>query len=117
MKPKPYASVHEMLVHGEKPPRSMLPYDIYPNDKAGFLTFAVCGEFIALPLVTLGKASLRSDAASIVLEFGSTIVQIDGTGLEELFESILLGKVRVVRAGKHPSCSIETVRFREITLV
>jgi hypothetical protein len=116
VKPKPYTSVHEMLDDAGKLPRSMLPFDIYLKDKAGFLTFAVLHEFIALPLPALGKATLRGDASSIALEFGRTVVQIGGRNLDDLFESILLGKVRVIRIGRHPSCSIETIRVSEIVL-
>ena len=100
-----------MLAQGDRQPRAIAPYDTYKSDKAGFLTLAVRGEFVALPLLTLNKASLYGNAASIVLEFGRLIVKIEGSKLDDLFEDILLCKVRVVRAGKHPSCSVESIRM------
>ena len=116
MKPKPYRSVHEMLTHGDKPQTSILPYDTYPNDKAGFTTFSIHGKFIAFPLPALCKASLGDNASSISLQFGSTVVCVDSKELDELFEDILLGRVRVVRMGVHPRCSVEKIRFSEIAL-
>jgi hypothetical protein len=113
LKPKPYASVHEMLLQGDRPQGSILPYDTYTSEKASYLTFAVRREFIALPLLSLNKASLRGDADSLALEFGTTIVQITGRNLDDLFEDILLGKVRIIREGKHLSCTVDTIRFRE----
>jgi hypothetical protein len=113
MKPKPEISVHDMLALGDKLPVTMLPYDTYSQDRAGFVAFAIGGEFIALPLSALVKASLRAGATSIALDFGPLLVRIDGRGLDELFESILLERVRVVRTGRHPSCTIESVRIAE----
>jgi hypothetical protein len=113
MKPKPDISVHEMLALGDRLPATILPYDTYSHVAAGFVAFAIGDEFVALPLATLAKASLRAGATSIALEFSSLLVRIDGRGLDELFESILLGKVRVVRSGRHPSCTVERVRVSE----
>jgi len=113
MKPKPNISVHEMIALGGKLPEKYLPFDTYTQDQAGFFAFAIGDEFIALPLATLSKASLRGGATAIALEFGTLLVRIDGRGLDELFESILLGEVRVVRTGRHPSCTIESIRFTE----
>ncbi len=111
MKPKPQMTVREMLDQDSRtPPKAILPYDTYERDKAGFLTLAAQGEFIALPLLALGKASLRGEAACIVLEFGRLLVKIEGRKLDDLFEDILLCKVRVVRVGKHPNCSVEFIR-------
>ena len=117
MKPKPYATVHEMLAQEGKPPRALLPYDTYADDKAGFLTLAFRGEFISLPLLSLSKASLRGAALAIVLEFGTTLVQIDGKQMGDLFEDILLGKVRVIRTGKHPLCTVENIRISDVSLI
>lgn len=113
MKPKPYTSVREMLDLGDKLPAMFLPYDTYTQVTADFVAFAIGDEFIALPLSALGKASLRAGATAIALEFGSLLVRIDGRGLGELFEDILLAKVRVVRTGRHPSCTVESIRLSE----
>jgi hypothetical protein len=111
MKPKPNMTVREMLDQDSRtPPKTIPPYDTYEKDKAVFLTIAAQGEFIAFPLLALGKASLRGEAACIVLEFGRLLVKIEGRKLDDLFEDILLCKVRVVRVGKHPSCSVECIR-------
>jgi len=117
MKPKPQTSVQEMLALGDKLPAVFLPYDTYIHDKAGFVAFAIGGEFIALPLPALSKASLRAGSTAIAMEFGSLLVRIDGRGLEELFESILLGQIRVVRTGRHPSCTVESIRLSETVAI
>ena len=113
MKPKPQISVHELIANGDKLPATFLPYDTYSQERAGFVAFAIGGEFIALPLSALVKASLRAGATSIALDFGPLLVRIDGRFLDELFESFLLEKVQVVRTGRHPSCTIESVRIVE----
>jgi hypothetical protein len=113
VKPKPQISVHEMLALGDKLPASFLPYDTYTHVTAGFVALAVGDEFIALPLSALAKASLREGSKSIALEFGSVLVRIEGRSLGELFECILLGQVRVIRTGRHPSCSVDCIRLSE----
>jgi hypothetical protein len=113
VKPKPQISVHEMLALGDKLPASFLPYDTYTNVTAGFVAFAVADEFIAFPLSALIRASLREGSKSIALEFGTLLVRIEGRSLDELFECILLGQVRVIRTGRHPSCAIDSIRLSE----
>lgn len=114
MKPKPTLTVREMLDQDSRtPPKAILPYDTYEKDKAGFLTLAVQREFIAIPLLALGKATLSGEAGSIVLELGRLIVKVEGRQLDDLFEDILLGKVRVIRAGEHPSCTVKNIRITE----
>ena len=109
--------MEELLQGVPKAPRPLLPYDTYPDEKAAFITFAIGEEFVALPLALLAKASLQSNFRSLSLEFGSILVQITGKDLDELFEAILVSKVRVIRKGKHVKCSIDSIRVDEITLV
>ena len=118
MKPKPTLTVREMLDQDSRtPPKAILPYDTYEKDKAGFLTLSVRGEFIAIPLLALGKATLSGEAASIVLEFGRSMARIEGRKLDELFEDILLCKVRVIRVGRHPMCTIERILINNEALI
>jgi len=117
MKPKPYRTVDEMLDQEKNPAKAVLPYDIYSSDRAAFLTLAVHREFMALPLDALGKATLGGEAASIVLEFGRSMARIEGRKLDELFEDILLSKVRVIRLGRHPSCTIERILINSGALI
>lgn len=117
MSPKPYTSLHEMLARGDELSAEFPPYDIYMKDKAVFLTFASNGSFISFPLLALGKASLRDCAATIVLVFGKANVQIKGSKLGDLYEDILLGKVRVIRTGRHPSCTVEKISIAETATI
>ncbi len=111
MKPNPFTSVHDFLAQGVegKPARAALPYDTYAQTKAGFLTLASNGDFTALPLDDLRKASLYGDARTVELDFGPTVVKIEGHRLESLFEDILLCRVRVIRTGKHPACAVDAI--------
>jgi hypothetical protein len=113
MIPKRYSFVDDLISRGNGLTRSNPPFEVYPKERVSFLTFEIRGEFLALPLLTLAKASLRPDAVSIVLEFGTTVAQIDGRKLDELYEDILLGKVRVIRPGKSSSCEIKSIRISE----
>lgn len=111
MKPRPFNSVLEMLSHGDKPLSAILPYDSYVGEKSAFVTFAVREQFIALPSRLLSKARLGDRAASIVLDFGATMVTVRGQKLDELFEEILLGRIRVIRTGKHPLCAVDAIQI------
>src|SRR5580698_5385979 len=110
MIPKRYLFAEEMMSMRNEPPRANPPFEVYTNDRASFLTFEIGGGYLSLPLLTLGKASLRPNAVSIVLEFENTVAQIDGKKLNELYEEILLGKVRVIRKGKGSETEIECIR-------
>ena len=109
MKPRPFTSVLDMLSQGDKAHSPILPYDTYAGQKADFITFAIEGRFIAFPSRMLGKARLGDGATSIILDFGRTIVSVSGKRLEELFEEILLGRIRVIRTGKHPLCAVDAI--------
>jgi hypothetical protein len=111
MKPKPYTSVLEMLSQGDKPPSEILPYDTYFSEKHAFITFAVLGKFIAFPLHSLVTARLENAATAIVLDFCPTLVIISGQKLDELFEEILLGRIRVIRTGKHTLCAVDFIQI------
>jgi hypothetical protein len=117
MKPTPFKTVHEMLAQGETPTKAILPYDANVSERASFLSIGLGGELVALPLLALGKASLRGDAATIVLEFSRLIVKIEGRKLDNLFDEILMCKVRVIRVGKHPSCTVESIRTSNAALI
>lgn len=111
MKPKPFTTVHEMLNQADTLAKANLPYDANVSERASFLSIALSGDLLALPLLALGKASLRGNAASIVLEFSRLIVKIEGRRLNHLFDEILTCKVREIRVGKHPMCTVESIRI------
>lgn len=96
-----------------EPAKAALPYDANVSERASFLTIAVDGELVALPLMALGRASLRSDAASMVLEFSRNVVKIEGRRLDHLFDEILMCKVRLIRVGRHPICTVESIRMSQ----
>jgi hypothetical protein len=66
------------------------PYELHSQSGGGFVTFEV-GESVALPLIALNTATLRgsSESQAIVLSFASHLVEIQGTGLNEIFDHLL----------------------------
>jgi hypothetical protein len=89
------------------------PYELHSQGGGGFVTFEV-GESVALPLIALNTATLRgsSESQAIVLSFASHLVEIEGTGLNEIFDHLLGGLVRVIRQGRHEKCVIAKVYVR-----
>ena len=93
---------------------TQFPYELHAHGGGGFVTFEV-GESVALPLIALNTATLRGPTGnqSIVLAFASHLVEIQGTGLNEVFEHLLGGLVRVVREGRHEKCIVEKIQVAE----
>ena len=116
MKPQPHLSTEELLQGVSKATRPLLPYDTYQKEKASFITFAIAEEFVSLPLALLAKATLRATYTALSLEFGPIVVEVTGSHLDGLYEAILTAQIRVIRKGKHPTCSVDSVRISEITL-
>lgn len=104
--------IAQLLSSGETG-KADLPYDANVSERVSFLTIAIDGDLVALPLMALGKAALRSDAASIVLEFSRLVVKIEGRRLDDLFDEILMCKVRLIRVGSHPLCAVERIRMNQ----
>jgi hypothetical protein len=90
------------------------PYELHSHGGGGFVTFEV-GESVALPLIALKTATLRGSTEShtMVLSFESHLVEINGTGLNEVFEHLLGGVVRVIRRGRHEKCIVEAIHVAE----
>jgi hypothetical protein len=90
------------------------PYELHPHGGGGFVTFEV-GESVALPLIALNTATLRRsfESQTMLLAFASHLVEVHGTGLDEVFEHLLGGVVRVVRRGRHEECVVEEIHVRE----
>jgi len=93
---------------------TIFPYELHSHGGGGFVTFEV-GESVALPLIALNTATLRgsSESQTIVLAFASHLVEIQGTRINEIFEHLLGGVVRVIRRGQHEKCIIEKIHIRE----
>jgi hypothetical protein len=91
----------------------IFPYELHSHGGGGFVTFEV-GESVALPLIALNSATLRgpSESQTIVLAFTSHLVEIQGAGLDEVFDHLLGGVVRVIRQGHHEKCVVEKVYVR-----
>jgi hypothetical protein len=106
----PLKPTAQFLSSGETA-KAALPYDANVSERASFLTIAIDGELVALPLMALGRAALRSDSASIVLEFSRNVVKIEGRRLDHLFDEILMCRVRLIRVGRHPICTVESIRI------
>ncbi len=87
------------------------PFELHPHgSSSGFVVFET-SEALALPLIALNKVTLRGGAAgqSMVLEFESQLVVMEGEGLGDLFTHLLAGRIRVVRSGRHEHCVLESI--------
>ena len=47
----------------------------------------------------------------MVLEFANRSIHVSGSGLSELFEYLLSGRVKVIREGRHDQCTVEEITF------
>ena len=90
------------------------PFELHAHGGGRFVTFEV-DESVALPLIALNTATLRGSTGNqaIVLAFASHLVEIQGTGLNEVFEHLLGGLVRVIRRGQHGKCIVEKIQVAE----
>ena len=93
---------------------NQFPFELHARGGGRFVTFEV-DESVALPLIALNTATLRgsTENQAIVLAFASHLVEIQGAGLNEVFDHLLGGLVRVVRQGRHEKCIVEKVQIRE----
>lgn len=93
---------------------NQFPFELHAHGGGRFVTFEV-DESVALPLIALNTATLRgsTENQAIVLAFVSHLVEIQGTGLNEVFEHLLGGLVRVVREGRHEKCIVEKIQIAE----
>ena len=49
----------------------------------------------------------------MVLEFANRSIHVSGSGLSELFQHLLSGRVKVIREGRHDQCTVEEITFFE----
>jgi hypothetical protein len=91
-----------------------LPYELHTQGYGAFVTFAL-GEQIALPLLTLARATLRGTDATdeLVLEFHGVEVAIAGHGLSLLLEHLLAGRVKRISVAHDGTCGITAIRIIE----
>ena len=84
------------------------PYDLHAHGGGGFVCFEV-DDTVALPLLSLGRASLRirGPAEQLTLTFEDALVTIDGSGLRSLMEHLLAGQVKAIRPGRFEACCVE----------
>ena len=89
-------------------------YDLHEHGSGGFITFERSDERIAVQLLALDKATLSGGRGTLmVLEFSNRSVHVSGSGLSELFDHLLSGRVKIIREGHHDQCAIETITFFE----
>jgi hypothetical protein len=82
------------------------PYEMHPPGGGGFISFE-SADAVALPLLHLGKATLRGAGGQrMSLEFSGAQVVIEGEGLAQLFGHLLAGRVKTIRRGKHADCVV-----------
>ncbi len=87
------------------------PFEMHAQGAGGFTAFECGGETVALPLLTVTKASLRGTTEQqIVIEYSKAIARVTGSGLGEIFGHFLTGRIRVLRCGRHGICTISTVQ-------
>jgi hypothetical protein len=96
-----------------KDPVSRTPFDLHVHGSGAFIAFEI-GDIVALPLLSLGKATLRGEkGAEVVLCFVEHQVVIEGTGLQALFEHLLSGRVKSIRAGEYETCCVTRIAIHE----
>lgn len=87
------------------------PFELYTAGNGGFIAFERNGETMALPLYSLKKILLRGESSSqqLVCDFQSVLLTISGQGLSEIMDSLMLGRVRLIRVGQSTNCTIESL--------
>ena len=91
-----------------------LPYELHTQGTGAFVIFNVADQ-IALPLIGLGRATLRTtcELDELVLEFREVDVVIEGRALEVVLEHLLAGRVKRISAARDSHCEIVGIRFTE----
>ena len=94
------------------PPNANLPhpYEMHTQGGGGVTIFEA-GDAVALPLLHLNKGSLRgADGQRLSLEYAAATVVVEGEGLVDVYSHLLAGRVKVIRPGRHQTCTIRQVR-------
>lgn len=91
-----------------------LPYELHTHGSGAFVIFNVAGQ-IALPLLTLSRATLRTmrERDELVLEFQNVEVVIEGRALAPMMEHLLAGRVKRISAARDHGCEIVVIRIAE----
>lgn len=91
-----------------------LPYELHTHGTGAFVIFNVADQ-IALPLLTLARATLRATPAgeALTLEFHDVEVAIDGRGLGLMLDHLLAGRVKRVSSGHESACEITAIRIAD----
>ena len=94
-----------------------LPYELHIHGSGAVGIFNVA-EQIALPLLTLARATLRAagDAEELILEFQGASVVIGGHGLASMLDHLLLVLVIKISRSNHNTCQITSIRVEEAPL-
>lgn len=94
-------------------PTIVQPYELHSHG-GGFTVFMVAGEAVGLPLIQLGKATLRGEGGQrMVFEFSAALAVVEGEGLAELFGHTLAGRVKTIRPGTHGDCTVRIIQLVE----
>jgi hypothetical protein len=94
--------------------QTLVPFDLHTQGAGAFVSFEI-GEVIALPLLSLNKATLRGDdGTELVLSFTDMQIVIEGAGLAPLFEHVLSGRVKTIRSGEFESCIVDRVVTHDV---
>lgn len=89
-------------------------YDLNGQGGGGFVTFETGETLLALQLIALEKATLEGVGGRLMkLEFTNRRVDVSGSGLREMFEHLVAGRVKVIRVGKHEDCRVERIELFE----
>jgi hypothetical protein len=90
------------------------PFELHTHGGGGFTVFE-SGDAVGLPLIQLGKATLRSPGGQrMLLEFGATHVVVEGEGLAELYGHLLAGRVKTIRKGRLAGCIVTAVQILDV---
>jgi hypothetical protein len=90
------------------------PYELHNQGGGGFVSFdSRQGDIVALPLISLTRASLhtRDKEQELVLDFESAQVRIHGSGITSLMDHLLAGRVKMIRTGTFDECHVQTLEI------
>lgn len=86
-----------------------MPFDLFKQGGVN-IVFEPGPKKLALPLIALQSIQYRKqDTELIIMEFLEHHVEIQGSGLDGLFDLLVDHKVRVIRIGQTQNCDIQKI--------
>ena len=96
-----------------QPEKPANPYELYTEHTGGAFIVFETTERTALPLFSLKKATLRSagNNETLTCDFGDIQVFVEGSGMADVFEQMLNGRVKMIRRGVLKQCHVQKIQI------